>query len=103
MSGGRCSDNMLGIFPVYMSESMDWQSVMILYHNDVGTANCKSVWDASIRCGMSWQDLVSAWNHAEGMIVVSPLTANVCIIITCHETFSFKCISIITYNVKLLQ
>ena len=37
---------------------------------------------------MSWHDLVSAWNHAEDMVAVSPLTTNVCI--TCHETFGFK-------------
>jgi len=33
---------------------------------------------------MSWHDLVSAWNHAEDMVAVSPLTTNVRI--TRHET-----------------
>jgi len=38
---------------------------------------------------MSQHDLVSAWNHAEDMVAVSPLATNVCI--THNETFSFKC------------
>jgi len=37
---------------------------------------------------MSWHNLVSAWNHAEDVVAISPLTTNVCI--THHETFSFK-------------
>jgi len=36
---------------------------------------------------MSRHDLVSAWNHAEDVVAVSPLTTNVCIT---RETFSFK-------------
>ena len=37
---------------------------------------------------MSRHDLVAAWNHAEDVVAVSPLTTNVCI--TRHETFSCK-------------
>ena len=33
---------------------------------------------------MSQHDLVSAWNHTEDMVAISPLTTNVCI--THHET-----------------
>jgi len=29
------------------------------------------------RCDMPWHNLALAWNHAEDMIPVSPLTANV--------------------------
>jgi len=37
---------------------------------------------------MSWHDFISAWNHPEDVVAVSPLTTNVCI--TCNETFTFK-------------
>jgi len=37
---------------------------------------------------MSQHNLVSAWNHAEDVVAVSPLTTNVCV--TCRETFSLK-------------
>jgi len=37
---------------------------------------------------MSQHDLVSAWNHGEDVVAVSPLTINVCT--THQETFSFK-------------
>ena len=36
---------------------------------------------------MSQHDLVSAWNHAEDVVAVSPLTNNVC---TTHDNFSFN-------------
>ena len=37
---------------------------------------------------MSQHDLVSAWNHAEDVVAISPLTTNVCT--TRHEIVNFK-------------
>ena len=48
---------------------------------------------------MSRHNLVSVQNHAEDMVAVSLLAANICI--NCHEIFSLKCCSVIHTLLKM--
>jgi len=56
---------------------------MVHYHLHTQVIVFKKTWFVLAKLGFN-----SAWNHAEDVVAVSPLTINVCI--TRHETFSIK-------------
>jgi len=74
--------------PKYIRDSCHTHSFISTWSGCLGNASLLYIIESLKRCDMSRYDLVSAWNHVEDMVDVSPLTTNVCI--THHETFSLK-------------